>query len=327
MNATASKNVSSAKRSIKTVLFAALGLLAVLFAASIVWKGKTALSAYSAAIEQKSFDEGANRFIKGLFEVLMERLATNNGPLGADPAPAALVAEVEMRRAAVKNDFAPGLAILAQQDFPNKPVLLQELQSALDKADDVRKRADAALRQGRDQRDEALRKTFVLVLTDSVNAALKVWFAALYVTAKSDPQLALLASIKEIGWQMRDFSGRERANIASSIAAGAAPSADMIVANAEYRAKVDVLWEQLQHRTNDPDMNPAIKDAMRSAQDQYFKSFRKRADELRKIGTDGSKYRDDGLAICRGVDTPDRLLARRVARSQHCERSSYHGDD
>jgi hypothetical protein len=127
MNATASKNVSSAKRSIKTVLFAALGLLAVLFAASIVWKGKTALSAYSAAIEQKSFDEGANRFIKGLFEVLMERLATNNGLLGADPAPAALVAEVEMRRAAVKNDFAPGLAILAQQDFPNKPVLLQEL--------------------------------------------------------------------------------------------------------------------------------------------------------------------------------------------------------
>jgi hypothetical protein len=203
----------------------------------------------------------------------------------------------------------------------------RSFQSALDKADDVRKRADAALRQGRDQRDEALRKTFVLVLTDSVNAALKVWFSALYVTAKSDPQLALLASIKEIGWQMRDFSGRERANIASSIAAGAAPSADMIVANAEYRAKVDVLWEQLQHRTNDPDMNPAIKDAMRSAQDQYFKSFRKRADELRKIGTDGSKYRDDGLAICRGVDTPDRLLARRVARSQHCERSSYHGDD
>ena len=290
MHAVSSKDPSSVKASVKTVLFAALGLLAVLFVASIVWKGKTAFSAYSAAVEQKSFDEGANRFIKGLFEVLMERLATNNGLQGADPAPAALIAEIEKRRAAVKDDFDPGLAVLAQQDFPNKPALLQELRTALDKASDYRKRADVALKQGRDQRDEALRKTFIPVITDSVNVALKIWFAALYTNAKSDPQIALLASIKEIGWQMRDVSGKERSNIASSIAAGTALAPEMIVANAEFRAKVDMLWEQLQHLTRDPDTHPAIKDAMRSAQDEYFKSFRSRADELRKIGVDGAKY-------------------------------------
>src|SRR5258707_15645346 len=98
MNVAASHGLAPARTSIKTVLFAALGLLAVLFVASIVWKGKTAFSAYSAAVEQKSFDEGANRFIKGLFEVLMERLATNNGLQGADPAPAALIAWIEKRR-------------------------------------------------------------------------------------------------------------------------------------------------------------------------------------------------------------------------------------
>jgi methyl-accepting chemotaxis protein len=290
VNTIAPKNNALATKSVKTVLFAALGLLAALFVGSIVWKGKTTLSAYSTAIGQKSFDEGANRFIKGLFEVLIERLATNNGLQGPDPAPPALLAEIEKRRAAVKSDFDPGLAILAQQEFPNKQVLMQELQTALDKADDFRKRADAALKQGRDQRDETLRKTFIPVITDSVNAALKVWFSALYTTAKNDPQLAMLASIKEIGWQMRDVAGKERSNVASSIAAGAAPTPDVILANTQFRARVDMLWELLQHLTNDPDTHQAIKDATRKARDQYFKAFRGRADEMRKIGADGAKY-------------------------------------
>jgi methyl-accepting chemotaxis protein len=290
MDVAASHGLAPARTSIKTVLFAALGVLAVLFVASIVWKGKSTFSAYSTAVAQKEFDRGANRFIKGLFEVLMERLATNNGLQGADPAPAAVLAEIEKRRNAVKNDFEPGLAALAQYDFPNKSALMQELQAALDKANDFRKRADTALKQGRDQRDETLRKTFIPVMTDSVNAALKVWFSALYTTAKNDPQLALLASIKEIGWQMRDWSGKERSNVASSIAAGAALTPDMIAANTQYRARVDMLWDLLQHLTYDPDTHPAIKEAMLTAREQYFKGFRGRADEMRKIGADGAKY-------------------------------------
>ncbi len=290
MNVAASHGLAPARTSIKTVLFAALGVLAVLFVASIVWKGKSTFSAYSTAVAQKEFDRGANRFIKGLFEVLMERLATNNGLQGADPAPAPVLAEIEKRRNAVKADFDPGLAVLAQRDFPNKSVLMQELQAALDKVNDFRTRADAALKQGRDQRDETLRKTFIPVVTDSVNAALKVWFSALYTTAKNDPQLAVLASIKEIGFQMRDWAGKERSNVASSIAAGAALTPDMIAANAQYRARVDMLWEQLQHLTYDPDTHPAIKEAMVTAREQYFKGFRGRADEMRKIGADGAKY-------------------------------------
>ena len=288
---TASRSTASpAKKSINTVLFGALGLMALLFVASIMWKGKTSYEAYSAAVGQKSFDEGANRFIKGLFEVLMERLATNNGLQGAEPAQAGVIAEIEKRRGAVKANFDPGLAVLAERDFPNKPQLMQELQSALGKANDFRRSADSALKQGRDQRDETLRKTFIPVMTDSVNAALKVWFAALYTTAKNDAQLALLASIKEIGWQMRDQAGKERSNVASSISGGAALTPDMILANAGFRARVDMLWEQLQHLTFDPATHPAIKDAMRNAQEQYFKGFRGRADEMRKLGAEGAKY-------------------------------------
>jgi hypothetical protein len=114
---------------------------------------------------------------------------------------------------------------------------MQDLRAAIDKANDFRNRADAALKQTRDQRDETLRKTFIPVVTDSVNAALKVWFSALYATAKSDPQLALLASIKEIGFQMRDWAGKERSNVSSSVAAGASLTPDMVAGNAQFRSR------------------------------------------------------------------------------------------
>ena len=89
---------------------------------------------------------------------------------------------------------------------------------------------------------------------------------------------------------MRDQAGKERSNVASSISGGAALTPDMILANAGFRARVDMLWEQLQHLTFDPATHPAIKDAMRNAQEQYFKGFRGRADEMRKLGAEGAKY-------------------------------------
>ena len=257
----------------------------------------------------------------------MERLATNNGLQGADPAAPAVLAEVEKRRNAVKSDFDPGLAALAQRDFPNRQVLMQDLKSALDKANDYRKRADAALPQSRDQRDETLRKTFIPVITDSVNAALKVWFSALYTTAKNDPQLALLATIKEIGWQMRDVAGKERSNVSSSIAAGAALTPDMILTSAQFRARVDMLWELLQHLTSDPDMHPAIKEAMRVAQDQYFKGFRGRADEIRKIGAEGGKYPLTATQYVEEIDATTRHVACGSPCSRRCQRGACHCHD
>lgn len=278
------------KKKCTTALFTVLGLLTTLSTIAVLWQAKTTYFTYLAAREQHEFDLAANRFIKGLFEVLMERLATNNALQGAEPAAPSVLSEIDKRRAAVKSNFAPGLAALMQLDFPNKAELLTRLQEALRKADEVRNQADLAIKLPRDQRDETLRKTFIPVLTDGVNASLKVWFSALYTVAKDDAKLQLLASIKEIGWQMRDTAGKERSNVSSSISAGTPLTPQMIVANAEHRAKVDILWESLQHLTNDPAIHPAIKMAMNNAQEQYFRNFRARADEVRKLGADGARY-------------------------------------
>ena len=275
---------------VRGFLLAAFAILASIMVASLAWQGTASWSRHAALVDQAEFDRSANSFINGLFEVLMERLATNNALQAPDPAGSSVLAEIEKRRKAVKDNFDAGLAGLKQRDFPNKNKLMQDLDTALQKANDYRNRADGALKVVRDQRDENLRKTFIPVITDSVNAALKVWFSALYSTAKADAQLARLASIKEIGWRMRDTAGFERSNVASTIAAGAPLAADKVAANAEIRSRVDLLWQQLQNLTQDVDTHPAIREAMRQAEEQYFRNFRTLNDEMKKLGEAGAKY-------------------------------------
>src|SRR5215470_19501325 len=306
--------------SIQLVLLPTLGAMALLLFAALGWMGLNSWTAYRAAVDQMEFDAGANRLIAGLFEILMERLATNNGLQAAEPADSGVLAEIERRRRAVRENFTLGLAMIEQRDFPDKQSLLQDLKAATQKANDYRTRADAALKLARESRSEALRSDYIPVITDQVNAALKVWYSALYSTAKSDAALARLATIKELGFNMRDIAGLERSNIAQSISASIAISADKVTANAAYRAQVDVMWDQLQHLTLDADTHPAILTAMATAREHYFRDFRTLADEMKTASDAGGKYR---MATLQWVDTTTpqlgKLLEVMYAASQASE--------
>jgi hypothetical protein len=78
--------------SIKLVLFGALAALGLLVLVMLVVGGTRSWSSYSSAVSQQEFDSGANRFISGLFEILLERLATNNTLQAADAAGAPVLA-------------------------------------------------------------------------------------------------------------------------------------------------------------------------------------------------------------------------------------------
>ena len=248
----------------------------------------------------QAFDAGANKFIAGLFEVLMERLYTNNALQAAAPASTDTLKQIADRRQVVAGNFAPGLEALTQQDFPSKTALLADLKGTLEKANQFRQQADTAIKQPRDQRDESLRKAFIPVISDSVGAAVRVWFVALHSSAKADPILARLATVKEIGWRMRDIAGLERSNVGQAISAGEPIGAERLAANAAIRSRVDLLWLQLQNLTADPATHPAIKHAMAEAQRDYFDGFRKLADDMKKASDVGAKYPIDAA---KWVDT------------------------
>lgn len=276
--------------SIRTILFAGLGSLSLLVALAL---GRQAIDAWqlrTSAIVVKSFDTGANQFIRGLYEVLLERVETNNALQAPEPAAAATVSKIAGFRERTKANFEPALAILERQAFPNKDSLLRDLNAALKKADESRSEADRALKAPLAERSETLRKNFYPTLTASVEAALKMWFAALYSAASNDPQLTRLAAIKEIGWRMRDYAGQERATIAAALVAGAPIAAERLSFIGEQRARIALLWSQLQNLTADTNTHPALAAAMKAAQDKYFNGFVPLADEMRKLSAAKSAY-------------------------------------
>ena len=274
---------------IKAVVFVSLAALAILLVGKFGWEASKSWRAYARALDQREFDAAANRFVKGIYETLLERLVTNNALQAAAPADASLTGKIENHRKIIKEFYEPGLAAIEQREFPDKQALLQDLKSKIQKANDYRKEADAAIKLPGAQREESLRKTFVPVLTDAVNASLRLWYVALYSTAKGDAELEKLASMKEIGWKMREFSGLERANVAGAIVSGSAIPADRLAANADFRARVNALWGMLQNLSQDPATHPKITEAMRQAQELYFKGFLPLSDEMRKAGEAG-KY-------------------------------------
>ena len=286
-----SANRVSFGRSLRTILLGAIAGLSTLAIIALGQQSATAWQTYARVQQLETFDSGANKFIAGLFEVLMERLYTNNALQAPGPVDDATKREIEKRRKTVLENYEPGLATLKQLDFPNRDRFLSELAAALNKANDYRAQADRAIVQPREQRNENLRNTFIPVITDSVNASLNVWFSALHAAAGADPKLTSLAAIKELGWRMRDISGAERSNIGQSIAAGTPVTPARVAANAGIRAQVDVLWKMVENLSAGSDTDPAILKAMAAARDQYFSGFRKAADNMKKLGDEeGSKY-------------------------------------
>jgi methyl-accepting chemotaxis protein len=202
---------------------------------------------------------------------------------------------------------------------PRSPRFGRRSSAAEIRFNEARAEADKALALPRQQRPEALLKSFVPTLTASVNASLKLWYATLYAAASADPLLTKLATVKEIGWRMREVSGFERANVAGAIAAGTPIPADRLAVNAGTRAQVDVLWQALTNLTADAAIDSRIRQTMAGAEDLYFKSFRKLADDMKKAGDEG-KYPTTSTDYVATTDPQiDSLLAVMHAASKASE--------
>jgi len=244
--------------------------------------------AYRSAIEQRQFDTATNQYVRGIYEILLERVDTNNALAASDPAGPATIASIAQHRELLKRNLETVLPTIERLQFPDKDRLISTLNAAQQKADLYRHRADEALKLPLVRRDDALRRDFIPVLSKSADAALDLWFAALYSTSKDDAVLARLAPIEEIGWRMRDLGGRERSQVAAAIVAGTAIAPERLAEIGQLRARVDVLWEQLRHQSEE--IPPAVKQAVESARELYFLQFRSLADDMRHIGEAGGKY-------------------------------------
>ena len=109
--------------SIKLILTVVLSILSLMVVGTLGWIGTAAWKDYVSANSVREFDANANRYIVGLYEVLLERVETNNALQAADAASPRVVAKIEASRKIIKDNFDVGLAGFEQREFPNKAAL------------------------------------------------------------------------------------------------------------------------------------------------------------------------------------------------------------
>jgi methyl-accepting chemotaxis protein len=286
-----------------TSLGAKLALAFALVMPILVWKvAEDAIQSYgtyreTGVLERKNAD--ANMLIAGVYEILMERLATNNALLADQPADAAVLGEIEKRRSAAKQKIEAAYADLNQQDFPNKAALAAELKAAIAKADGYRQKADAAVKQPKAARDADTVKNLFVSMSELSATAQKVWGAVLANTSQDDPELARLSNLRLLAWNLRDIAGFERSHVAQSISAKTPIPADKLTAIAEVRAQVTLMWRLLGVSLKDSD-HAAIKRGLELAKKDYFGGFQPLADQMRKISAENANY---GMSTAQWVDT------------------------
>ena len=281
-----------------------------------------AFTSYRTVVTIDRQNAAANNLIAGVYEILMERLATNNALQGADPAGADALKEIGVRRNAAVTKISAAVEDLNAQEFPDKAALVSGLKAAVDKANGYRTKADAAIKHGKAERDADTVKNLFVSLSELSATSQKVWSAVLSNTSRLDPELARLTNLRLLGWNLRDIAGFERSHVGQAISAKTAIPPEKLAEIGGIRAQIALLWRFAQ-------MNLAPNDHRRDQQRRPARQgwlFRKIPAAGR---TDAQGFRrrrrvsDVARAMGRHHDAAALHIARNHVRRRRSERSPH----
>ncbi|MBC7584481.1 MAG: HAMP domain-containing protein [Tardiphaga sp.] len=270
--------------------------LAIVFAMILpilVWQlGKDTVQSLRSHDDMKLLDRqnaAANTLIAGAYEILLERLATNNALLAEQPASSDVLSAIEKNRSVAVSKISAAYADLSALEFPDKAALLGDLKAAIDKANSYRAKADAAMKQAKAGRDADTVKNLFVSLSDLSAVSQKVWGGVLSNTSAYDPELGRLSNLRMLAWNLREIAGIERSHIAAAIPSKSAIPADKLTAIGENRAQIALMWKFVQAglKANE---HPAITKGVQLAKEGYFAGFQPLADQMRKVSAEGAAY-------------------------------------
>jgi methyl-accepting chemotaxis protein len=294
--------------SIRKVLFGILALLSVIGACGVGLHAWDAWQALRRAERIEAANIAANRFATGFQELLRERLVTGTGIRSVPPGSAETMANIARHRGAARDalrlDNLPGVA-----DLPGGATLVDAFRKAVEAAEAARRRADEALAQPVAQRPQGLQERYVSDISNLLEASTALWAAFAHHMAGDDAGLVRMVAAKEIGWRMREVSGSEVGAIGIMVGSRQPLNGQNLANYSTVRARVDLLWGMLQNVAppQDPATHPALRDAMRTAREQYFDRYRPFADEVARTAIDGTGAAA-GLTLPQWIQTANAMV-------------------
>jgi len=276
--------------SLRFLLLSIVGCLTIILLLSTGYQSLQLWHEYSGARTLDTANAANNRLIAGTYQLLLERLVTNNALQASDPVANDARMQIDVRRKAAEEAFAASMPTIAALHFPNKENLLQAVDRAHRHATELRDQADRALSTSKDKRPQEVLTGYVSAMTDLVNASLKLWGAAQQEASKGNALLMQYAMMKRLGWKLREVSGLERAIIASAISSGKQIAPDDLRRIVEDRAQVSEAWTLVQELVQGDAAHPLIREALVQAKDRYFGGFEPLADKMRTVSEQGGSY-------------------------------------
>ncbi len=275
---------------------ALLGVVAALSLLASGLAGLHALNAWSVlrqAEKAQAEDRAANRFAAGLHDLLLERLLTGTALTAPAPMPAETRQRMERHRNA-NREALQEQGLPAAASLPGGALLLENFRNALRDAEAIRQQADQALGVPRDQRPLPAIQPYVPTMSRLLEASTRLWAAYAHDAAGEDAVLTRLATLKEIGWRMREAAGFELGLVGVAISGERALDQGQLTQVAAMRSRIDALWSQVENLAPaaDPTTHPALRAAFDTIRQQYFEGFRRRVDEAVRRGAEapGGRY-------------------------------------
>jgi methyl-accepting chemotaxis protein len=270
---------------IRSLLLAAVGFLSLLLLTALALQAANAWVAYQSAAQFVVLNEATNLYIRGLQELVKERLATNNA-LQSDTAIAAAdsktIAEFRRKADVLLNDSLNRIAAI--QEASSHDDQFNAFKANLEKLRQIRTAADSALAVPITKRDHALMKDYVTNTTMVIDTAVNAWRRISRESAGSDGTLRDLAQIRDMAWSLQDIAERERLAISQAIAMQVPIQGQMQKEIAAKRTQINLLY-QLLWQLKAGEIDPKIAKAMSEIDKQYFQNYRSLVTTVERAST------------------------------------------
>jgi signal transduction histidine kinase/predicted outer membrane lipoprotein len=205
--------------------------------------------------------------------LMVERGSENTALLTPEPIATQNAETIAALRGRSERALGAALDELASAQLSGTEAAVEAIRAAHDHYAELRRQADAAVRQPLDQRPAGLAATWVAdggKLVESINALSDLLTSDV---AQGDSFIAEMMKMKQLGWAMRDAAGLDRLVLGGAVAKQSLPP-DVREQTVALGGRTDAAWKTIEEDARLQKLPPNLNDAIDAARNKYFGTVR-----------------------------------------------------
>ena len=267
--------------SIRIKLLALMGVLGTLLIALSSWQAMDAWVQARTGARAAEVTQIVDELVTAASAWAVERGGLNG--LLANPAAAS---DEQRRQVAAKRAEGNAAFERAAAQIGDPPAMAA-VRDSLARVAELRKRADAALQDGK--ADPSLTAAWFPALSDLIMRSQDLASGLRNgIAGRVDTRVMESLDLKHALWETSEFAGRERGIMNGAIAAGKRLAPEQLLSLGAFRGRVESAWATVQ--AADDHLGAEPRHAIADANAQFFGQFEKTRTEVYRAGGEGAAY-------------------------------------